>query len=234
MPASRKPVLCFIAHLIYITRKQNFHYPKKDIFANPSLKMSALSPQYEKILLEKLRTGDKAAFTVIFTGYYSDLVRFSYTFSKNQSISEEIVQEVFLDMWEKRDRLAILTSLKSYLLKTVQNRSIDWLRHAGVERRYNSKLLLKPGMQENETEKYVLHSELNSHLIKAIKKIPPEYAEVYMLSRNEMLSYSEISERLGIPERTVKERISKALAALRGELKEFLTVLVIYFISLIR
>lgn len=191
--------------------------------------MSELMASYERILLEKLKNDDQSAFTIIFTKYYQDLVRFSFSFTRNSDASEEIVQEVFLKLWENRNSLVIHNSLKSFLLKTVQNRSIDSLRHTDITHKYVSTVLEHPILSENDTENYILHSELEANFNLAMGKIPVQYAEVFRMSRTETLNYQEIAQKLGVSVRTVEVRISKALSLLREELKDFLVIgLILY------
>lgn len=191
--------------------------------------MSELVASYERILLGKLKNDDQSAFTVIFSKYYADLVRFSFGFTRNSDVSEEIVQEVFLKFWESRSSLDIHTSLKSFLLKNVQNRSIDSLRHTGITNKYTSVVLEHAILSQNDTENYILYSELQANLNQAMHKIPMQYAEVFQMSRLETLNYQEIADKLGVSVRTVEVRISKALGMLREELKDFLLIgLIIY------
>ena len=184
--------------------------------------MSELMASYERILLVKLKNDDQSAFTVIFTKYYTDLVRFSFGFTRNSDLSEEIVQEVFLKLWENRSSLDIHTSLKSFLLKNVQNRSIDSLRHTGITNKYTSTVLDHPILSQNDTENYILYSELEASFTHAMNKIPIQYAEVFRMSRMETLTYQELADKLGVSVRTVEVRIGKALVLLREELKDFL------------
>ena len=186
--------------------------------------MSELVASYERILLGKLKNDDQSAFTVIFSKYYADLVRFSFGFTRNSDVSEEIVQEVFLKFWENRSSLDIHTSLKSFLLKNVQNRSIDSLRHTGITNKYASVVLEHAILSQNDTENYILYSELQANLNQAMHKIPMQYAEVFQMSRLETLNYQEIADKLGVSVRTVEVRISKALGMLREELKDFLLI----------
>jgi RNA polymerase sigma-70 factor (family 1) len=177
---------------------------------------------YERILIDKLKSNDKSAFTTIFSTYYKDLVRFACTYTRNQDAAEEIVQEVFLKLWENRNSLLITSSLKSFFLKSVQNRCIDWLRHLSIRDKYALLIFENPYLAENDTENYVLHSELESSFKQALEKIPEEYTEVFKMSRIEALNYQEIAMKLGVSERTIEVRISKALRLLRENLKEFL------------
>ncbi len=191
--------------------------------------MSELLSSYERILLEKLKDDDQSAFSILFTRYYQDLVRFSYGFTRDSDASEEIVQEVFLKLWENRNSLLIHNSLKSFLLKSVQNRSIDNLRHSRITSKYASIVLEHPILSGNDTENYILHSELQANFELAMAKIPAQYAEAFRMSRIETLNYQEIAEALGVSVRTVEVRISKALNLLREELKDYLILILMLF-----
>jgi RNA polymerase sigma-70 factor (family 1) len=192
--------------------------------------MSSRSSIFEKQLIEKLGNNDKASFTVIFSKYYKDLVVFSYSFTRNQSASEEIIQEVFLKLWENRHSQVIEKSIKSYLLKSVQNRSLDWLRHQKVKTIHAASILDHPVLYENDTENYILYSELQDKLFQTLGRIPEECARPFMMNRFEALSYTEIAEKLGVSVRTVEVRISKALAYLKEGLKDFLLLLATFIL----
>lgn len=191
--------------------------------------MSDLLASYEKILIGKLINDDQDAFTILFTRYYEDLVRFSFGITHNSDASEEIVQEVFLKLWENRSKLEIHSSIKSFLLKSVQNRSIDSLRHISITNKYVSKVLDHPVLLENDTENYILYSELENHLSTALGKIPSQFAEVFLMSRMESMNYHEIADKLGISVRTVEVRMSKAISLLREKLKDFLILVFTIF-----
>lgn len=182
----------------------------------------SIQKESENALVEKLKNSSKSAFSVIFLTYYQDLVRFAFRFTKNLETSEEIVQDVFIKIWEERATLEIRHSLKSFLLKSVQNLSIDRLRHLNIVNKYASLVLDNPVLSDNATENYVLRDELELNYIRAMEKIPAEFADVYRLSRIEGKSYSEIAQKLGVSVRTVEVRIGKALILLREELKDFL------------
>jgi RNA polymerase sigma-70 factor (family 1) len=181
-------------------------------------------------LIEGLHNNDKASFTSVFSKYYKDLVIFSFSFTKDRDAAEEIVQDIFLRLWENRHYLVIQTSLKSYLLKSVQNLSLDWLRHQKVKSGYTEDMLDHPLLYENETEHYVLHSELLEMITKSLEKIPEPYAQTFRMNRFELLNYREIASKLGVSVRTVEVRISKALSLLRKELKDFLILLLVFVI----
>lgn len=184
-------------------------------------------------LIERLRNNDKSAFTMIFSTYYKDLVIFSYSFTRNQNASEEIVQDIFLKLWEQRYSIAIQTSLKSYLLKSAQHLSLDWLRHQKVKTNYATMLLEHPVLSENDTENYILYTELQEKLADALTKIPEAYAEAFRMNRFESLNYQDIAKKIGVSVRTIEVRISKALILLKKELTDFILPLLIIVIQFI-
>jgi RNA polymerase sigma-70 factor (family 1) len=183
----------------------------------------------ERILIEKIRNNDQSALATIFKQYYRDLVTFAWSFCRDSQLSEEIVQDVFLRIWENRVSLDCHSSLKSYLLKAVQNRSINWIRHQEVKNRYTDIILTSPVLAENDTDNYILHSELEQRLKTALDKLPVEVAETFRLSRLDQFSYREISEKLLVSVRTVEVRISKALLLIKSELGDLLLFCLLLF-----
>jgi RNA polymerase sigma-70 factor (family 1) len=188
--------------------------------------MANLISSYEKLLLKNIKKNDKASFSIVFTQYYKDLVTFSFGIVHNINTAEEIVQDVFIKLWENRASLIIDRSLKSYLLKSVQNHSLNWLQHVKVQSRFTAYILDHQLLSNNETENYILHSELEQNLQEALNKIPPEYAQAFKMNRFENLSYPEIAQKLGVSTRTIEVRISKALSFLRIELREFMLLVI--------
>jgi RNA polymerase sigma-70 factor (ECF subfamily) len=172
---------------------------------------------YESILLEKLQEGDKAAF--------SDLVMFSTTFTHDLDTSEEIVQEIFVKLWEDRKSIIITTSLKSYLLKSIQNRCIDWIRHLKVRDKVSAEIIENSIGFENNTEEYLLKTELEQAIESSLSQLPDDLAEVFRMNRYEGMKYHEIAEKLNVSLRTIEVRIGKALHLLREHLKDFLGLL---------
>jgi RNA polymerase sigma-70 factor (ECF subfamily) len=185
-----------------------------------------LSPRdkQDALLVEKIRKDDKLAFSILFTRYYSDLVRFSSAMTCDKAAAEEIVQELFIRFWENRKDLSSIQSIKSYFLRSVQNRSIDWLRHESIKNSYLAMLMQHPAVIHNDTENYLLFSDLESKMQAALEKIPEEYAVVFRKSRLESLKYEEIAKSMGISVRSVEERISRAVRLLRLQLRDFIAL----------
>jgi RNA polymerase sigma-70 factor (family 1) len=177
----------------------------------------------EKTLLTRFREGDQDAFTVIFNTYYKDLVLFAMNFTRIPEIAEEIVQDTFVRFWDERRTITIDRSLKSWLLRCVQNRCIDWIRQKKIRKKYNDEVATTLETFEYNTDNYVINSELEDIFKIALGKLSPEVYEAYCLSRNKGLKYKDIAAKQKVSERTVEVRIGKALTLLREELKDFLS-----------
>jgi RNA polymerase sigma-70 factor (ECF subfamily) len=181
-----------------------------------------MSDTDEKTLLKRFQEGDRGAFSFLFTRYYADLVNFARAFTKDVDAAEEIIQDIFTKLWGNRHSLTINSSLKSFLLRWVQNRCIDWVRHMDIHDSYRNTLLSAPLLVENDTDHYVLYSELQVKLNDALRQMPDEISDAFRMNRFEGMTYREIADRQGISVRSVEVRIGKALQFLREKLKEFL------------
>lgn len=179
----------------------------------------------DRLLVMALKQNDHQSFTRIFCAYYKDLVLLGGTYIPEKAVCEDIVQNIFLKLWNDRKTLEIENSLKSYLLKAVRNNCLDELRHRKIIDEHVAYELKSACMDANETENYVLYSDLRQQLKKALAHLPPAEREVFQMSRLENIKYQEISDRLNISVRTVEVRISKALKQLRILLKDFYLLL---------
>lgn len=177
----------------------------------------------EKMLVEKLKEeGSKNAFTAIFISYYRNLVLFATNYTHETELAEEVVEDVFVKIWEEHEVLNIKVSLKAYLLKAVQNKCIDWLRQVEVIRKYKEEYSSNTLTYDFNTDNYIFNSELESLIRVALNKLPQEIVQAYRMNRYEGLKYHEIAEKLNVSVRTIEDRIGKALCLLRNELRDYL------------
>lgn len=186
--------------------------------------MGKLDKQQEYFVLSALKQDSKEAFSLLFQTYYTDLVLFGGNFLKDRTSCEDIVQSIFLKLWNDRKSIQIETSLKSYLLKAVRNCCLDEFRHLEIVRQYESGYE-NTTLDSYDTENYVLYSDLHDHLYRALDQVPELYREAFELNRFEGLKYREIAEKLNVSERTVEVRVSKTLELLRKYLKDFFLLL---------
>jgi len=175
----------------------------------------------EHVLVEKLKSGDPDSFSQFFSAYYKDLVLFAYSFTHDLQDAEDIVQDTFIRLWEDRENLIVTTSLKSILLKTIHNKCIDWHRHRKIKDTHSSYIIDNSPLYECDTDNYILSSELENRIEKAISVLPEKYKESFQMNRFEGLKYKDIAVRLNVSVRTVEVRISKALELLRKSLIDF-------------
>lgn len=175
----------------------------------------------EKVLISKLINGDYPAFSTIFSAYYQDLVMFASRFTHDLNNAEEIVQDTFVKLWEEHESIRVDISLKSYLLKLVQNKCIDWYRHKKVVQAHKDDVLQFSLPFEYDTDNYVLYSELHDQVEIAIKALPEQISEAFRMNRDNGLKYHEIADLLGVSVRTIEVRIGKALHMIRDYLEKY-------------
>ncbi|MFD2588904.1 RNA polymerase sigma factor [Croceitalea marina] len=173
----------------------------------------------EGVLIEKLRKGKPTAYKYLFSEYYQWLCNYIYNLSGNRSLSEDIVQEALISFWEKRERIIITTSLKSYLFKTCHNQFLQHLRTQKIKFDELDKIkweALTEAAVEEETEFKL--AKLNI----LIDQLPPRCKEIFIQSKLEKKKYKEIALDLGISVKTVENQMSKALHFLKTNATLFL------------
>lgn len=193
-------------------------YKNNTTVVNPAISI-------EKILVSKIKTGDYAAFECIFNAYYRDLIMFASKFTHDIGTAEEIVQDIFVKLWEEHESVKVNSSFKSYLLKTVQNKCIDWYRHRKIIEKHNASIMMTSSQLTYDTDSYLLHSELQEQIDDALGKLPEEISEVFRMNRYQGLKYHEIADLLGVSVRTIEVRIGKALHMLRNILREYFPIM---------
>ena len=178
-------------------------------------------------LAESIKNSNQGVFELVFNYYYSGLVIYADQIIKNTEISEDIVQSVFLKLWETRETIEI-RSLRSYFMQCVKNRCIDHLRSQQVKQRFDDRI---PDADHLVMEEDLwTKNELSELIERAIEDLPPRCRDIFCMSRYENLKIAEIAERLDLSKRTVETQISKALKILRIKLVDYLGVLVTFLL----
>lgn len=179
-------------------------------------------------LAESIKNSNQGVFELVFKYYYSGLVVYADQIIKDIAVSEDIVQSVFMKLWETRETIEI-RSFRSYFMQCVKNRCIDHLRSQQVKQRFDNRIPEADHlvMEEDLWTK----TELSELLDNTINELPPRCREIFKMSRYEDLKIAEIAEKLKISKRTVETQISKALKILRVKLVDYLSLLVLYFFS---
>ncbi|WP_233783429.1 RNA polymerase sigma factor [Flavivirga eckloniae] len=164
-------------------------------------------------LVERLRKGDESAYTYLMDAFYQKLCTYANSLSRDVYVSEDIVQNVFLRIWEHRHRLKGTHSVKSYLYQSVYNEFIDQYRKRNkliaVESEYIK--ALTDIVEEDASEL----TRLIGLVKEEIQNLPPKCKKVFLLGKQEGLTYGEIAEYLNVSFRTVENQMSKAFAIIR-------------------
>jgi len=172
-------------------------------------------------IMQGLGRGDKKALTVLYSNYWKVLYVSSYNLLKDKEVCEEIVQDVFVDIWNKRKDIEIKVSLKSYLYACVRYKVFSQFRTNKI-RRVELFEDLDRRIQYTTPETKIMHDELKDHVNLIVESLPEKCKRVYVLSRNEQLSHKEIADQLGISVKTVENHITNALRVLRAALGQVL------------
>lgn len=178
--------------------------------------------------------GNLEDFSNLYSNYYILLCTIADQYVKDKYLAEEIVGDVFLKYWEKYNEIIITTSVKAYLVRSVQNRCINYLEHNKVKQKIENESTLF-GLAESDDYPLgtLYEKELASLINQAMNALPEQCRKIFLLSRDEELTYEEISQRLNISVNTIKTQIKIALSKLREWLKDYLPALMLALTALI-
>lgn len=185
------------------------------------------TPEYE--IIENLKEGDKKALTLIYNAYWKPLFLSSYNLLKDKELCEEIIQDVFIDLWNNREKIKIKISLISYLYACTRYKVFAQFRKQKVIRveLYED---LQKRFQYATPETKIMHKELVNQIDVIVETLPKKCKNVYKLSRYQQLSHKEIAEKLNISTKTVENHIGFALRALKSSLGHLLSIQLLLFI----
>lgn len=181
--------------------------------------MDNLTNLEDQELLSLLKDGDIEAFNTLFRKYYKPLCAFAHRYVAREDL-EEIVQDLFLWLWNNHENLEIRTSLSSYLFRATHARCLNKIEQNEVKQRIET-IYWKNYHGNDSIEDYQL-DELVVRIHKAINKLPESYREAFIMHRFKDKSYKEIAESLNVSTKTIDYRIQKALKLLREDLKDYL------------
>ena len=179
-----------------------------------------ISTSEEKELLLLLKDGHEPAFEKIYNLYSSRLFGNIYKIVKSESTAQELLQEVFIKLWNNRANIDPEKSFRSYLFRIAENNVYDFFRKAARDKKMQARLLAVATEHYEHIEEMMLRKENNSMLEKAINSLSPQRQQVFRLCKLEGKSYSEVSRELGISASTISDHIVKANKAVREYLFE--------------
>jgi RNA polymerase sigma-70 factor, ECF subfamily len=163
---------------------------------------------------------DNGSFEKLFRDYFAPLMTFARKFLPDEDDAREVVHQVFINLWEKREEVDLSISLKSYLYTSVHNRSLNAIR----DRKKFSSEEVPDLAGEGDASTRIESMELEQKVREAIDSLPEKCREVFELNRFEGLKYAQIAEKLGISVKTVENQMTKALKILREKLLKYMTL----------
>ncbi len=174
--------------------------------------------------IKQLTFIDIQSFEELFRQYYQMLCSYAIRFVDDGDTAEEIVQDLFYRLWEKRGELQINTSVKSYLFSAVHNRCLKFIEHRNVELKYRNYYLKHESEVDNEPHDAHNVHELQGIIDRTLNSLPERCGRIFRLNRFEGLKYHEIAQKLSISVKTVEANMGKALKLLRKNLKNYVEI----------
>ena len=191
-----------------------------------------LDIQEEMLYINRMQRGDAAAFEYFFKKYMKMLYAYALGFMNEKSVAEDVIQDVFVQFWHKREQIQYTTSVYSYLQRAVKNACINMRLHEDVERKYEQevKYTEEEAFDWREAEEL---QKLRQRLFDAMDRLPERCREIFIMSCVDGLKYKEIAARMGITENTIKTQIKLGYKKLRDEMNlsdsELSVLLLLFF-----
>lgn len=186
------------------------------------LLLAAVTPLNDALLLRRMKSGDQEAFGLLYRRYFSRLSNFAFRRLQDEAITEELVMDVFFELWQQRRGLDISINLSSWLHGVLRNKALHELR-ARITR---EKHLNAFALNQQSSVGAAVDDELDAQLLQerfkqAIERLSPQCRQAFKLSRYEHLTYNEIAIQMGISVKTVEKHIGKAIDLLRKDFKGY-------------
>ncbi len=191
-------------------------------------------PKSDTNLIRRIKLSDSSALELLFHANYTDLCAYARKFLQSTEDAEEVVQEVFFNLWKNRSTLDEFKSIRSYLFTIVRNTCLNWIEARRCRSQYAELmrfLYVQSAVEHNNAYHELLASDLENDFQSALQELPQECRKIFVLSRIEGLKYQEIAVRLNISIKTVETQMSRALAKLRFQLKGHITLLLAFLLS---
>lgn len=188
-------------------------------------------PGGEHIIIRQFKQGDHHAFRVLYEKHAPKLLAFSKNYLQSNEDAEEIVQEVFLRIWEKRQNIDEHQSFSSYVIQAAKHRIYNSFRKKVNAQLYLDFLLFTDNASKNFTEIDVEFNDIKIKAEAAISAMPPKRQEIFRMSRELGLKNKEIADKLDISIKTVENQMSQALKFLKDALNEYQLPIILLLIS---
>lgn len=182
----------------------------------------------DELLIEQLRAGVEAAFHDIYRRYWQTLYITARRKLGSEEQAKEVVQDIFLDLWERRENLEV-QDLQRYLLRAVKYKVINQIRSRIIQKKFEAYSVYSQTETHFHEQNLMGFEDLSLAVNEAVSALPPKTKEIFVLNRFENKSAKEISSLLDVPERTVEYHITQSLRFLRQRLRDFVLPTTVLF-----
>lgn len=174
------------------------------------------------VIFNKIKEGDIRTFEQIFRLYYTSLCMYAFSITNRKDVSEEVVQDVFYNIWKERERLPIVYSVKNYLYGAVRNHALRYQERLKVQERHQAHVLHTETTETDFSPQELLeYKELESIIINILTKLPERRMQIFRMHRVEGKKYREIADFYSISVKTVEAEMTKAYRALRQGIEKY-------------
>ncbi len=182
----------------------------------------------DQLLAKLLYAGDDTAFKEIYNRYWKKLYHIALLKTHTQQVAEELVQTIFISVWEKRS-IALIEHLESYLMRAMKYKVINYIQSFLSKEKHLKTVSEAVSKEENNSESQVLLHELSSAIYTAIEKLPGKTKAIFKLSREENRTVKEIAQQMNLSEKAVEYHITQSLKLMRLHLKDFIVIEILLF-----
>lgn len=185
----------------------------------------------DTILINRLRSGDESALTELYNRFWQALFVSAYNVLKDKELCEDIIQDIFMNIWHNREKLEINISLKGYMYACARYQVFNQFKKNKDKIHVELFQEIDKRFQHSTPETLLMHEELVHQINAIIETLPEKCQQVYKLSREEQLTHKEIAERLNISTKTVENHITKALHVIRFSMGSTASVAMVLWLS---
>ena len=175
---------------------------------------------HQKKLLHRVRLQDRQAFEQLYLHFYPRLRAFVITYVKSPVVAEDIVQDVFLTLWEKCEQIDPDQNFTAYLFTITKHLIFKFLKQAAQHPALADEILINLHPSDDTAYQAAEWKELQAQIAEALRNLPPRRREVFMLCREQNLTYDQVAVRLCISRNTVKEHMVEAMRSIRAFLRQ--------------
>jgi RNA polymerase sigma-70 factor (ECF subfamily) len=187
----------------------------------------------ESNIIHEILAGSEKAFEQLFRKHYSSLCGYAAKYVWDLDQAEEIVQDLFYNLWNKKNNLSIDLSIEAYLFRAVRNACLNYLKHQKVRQQHADSVKRNPLSDFTEKGDPVETLELQNKIDEVVDALPPERKKIFQMNRFEGLKYKEIADQLGLSVKTVEAQMGKALKTLRENLADYLVMLILVIVEIL-